>query len=158
MSISIAWSSGCAFGMTFNKARNSGVTCIVSCWENAVNLPIFQAPSHSAFSSSRTWLSIFSSGSRQQPQLAMGIQVLGLPGCCCKSKVAMPWLDTLVSIRSSTVRSAFSQHSTRNDMPRHFTDAFPGFWHPQMGVLAQELAQWLNQLSKGRDIFPVEVQ
>ena len=76
------------------------------------NLPIFQAPSCSAFSSSRTRLSIFSSGSRQRPQLTMGVQVLGLPGCHCKSKVAMPWLDTLVSICSSAVRSALSQCGT----------------------------------------------
>ena len=80
------------------QGRSSGVTCITNYWENAMNLPIFQVPSCSAFSSSKMWLSIFSSGSRQRPQLAMGVQVLGLPGCCCKSKVAMPWLDTLVSI------------------------------------------------------------
>ena len=77
-----------------------------------MNLPIFQAPSRSAFSSSRTRLSIFSSGSMQRPQLATGVQVLGLPGCRCKSKAAMPRLETLVSIRSSSDRSAFSQRGT----------------------------------------------
>ena len=110
--ISIAWSSRCAFGATFNKAHNSGVTCIIRFWENAMNLPIFQVPSCSAFNSSRMRLSIFSSGSRQRPQLAMGIQVLCFPGCRCKTKAAMPWLDTLVSIRSSSERSAFSQRGT----------------------------------------------
>ena len=72
---------------------------------------IFKVPSCSAFSSSRMRLSIFSSGSREWPQLATGIQVLGLPGCHCKSKAAMPWLDTLVSIHSSAIRSALSQCS-----------------------------------------------
>ena len=111
MSISIAWSSGCAFGMTFNKVCSSSVTCITNYWENAMNLPIFQAPSCSAFSSSKMQLSSFSNGSKQWPQLATGIQVLGLSRCCCKSKVAMLWLDTLVSIRILAVRSALSQCS-----------------------------------------------
>ena len=79
----------CLRHATFNKACNFGVTCIVSYWENTVNSPIFQVPPCSAFSSSRMQLSIFSNSSRQRPQLAMGIQVLGLPGCHCKSKVAM---------------------------------------------------------------------
>ena len=57
-------------------------------------------------------LSIFSSSSRQWPQLAMGVQVLSLPGCCCKSKVAMLRLDSLVSIRCLAVRSALSQYGT----------------------------------------------
>ena len=54
----------------------------------------------------------FSSGSRLWPQLATGIQVLGLYRFHCKSKMAMPWLDTLVSILSLADRSALSQYST----------------------------------------------
>ena len=69
----------------------------------------------------------------------------------------MPWLDTLVSICSSAIRSALSHCSAVIPM-RHFTDAFPSFFHPWLGILAQELAQWLDQLGEGRDIFPVEVQ
>ena len=70
----------------------------------------------------------------------------------------MPRLDTLVSIHSSTVRSAFSQRGALMTCHATSRTAFPGFWHPWTGVLAQELAQWLDQLGKGRDIFPVEVQ
>ena len=70
----------------------------------------------------------------------------------------MPWLDTLVSIRSSCCKVCIQLVRRHNDLPRHFTDAFPSFWHLQMGVLAQELAQWLDQLGEGWDLFPVEVQ
>ena len=107
--MSIAWSSRCAFSVAFNKACSSSVTYITRCWENTMYLPVFQVPSHSAFSFSKTWLSSFSSGSRQQPQLAMGIQVLGLSGCCCRRKAAILQLDTLLSICSLADRSALSQ-------------------------------------------------
>ena len=109
--ISISWSSICTFGTTFNKVRNSGVTCITNCWENVVNLPIFQVPSCSAFSSTRKRCFSFSSGSKQQPQFSTGVQVLSLSGCCCKIKAAIPWLGTLVSMCSLAKRCALSQCS-----------------------------------------------
>ena len=98
--------------MTLSKAYSSGVTCITRCWQNAMNSPIYQVPTHSAFSSSRMWLSSFSSGSKQWPQLITGVEVCSLSRYCCKSKVARPQLDTLVSIYSSAERSALIQHGT----------------------------------------------
>ena len=85
MSISIAWSSGCAFGMTFNKAHSSGVTCITNYWENAMNLPIFQVPSCSAFSSSKMRLSIFSSMALDSgPNLPWASKFLACPGVAAR--------------------------------------------------------------------------
>ena len=112
MSMSIAWSSRCVFGITYNRVHSSGVTCITSCWENAMILPIFQVPSCTAFRSRNTWLFSFSSSSRQWPQFATGVQVLSFSGCCCRSKVAMPRLDALVFICSLAQRSALSQCGT----------------------------------------------
>ena len=108
-SISMAWSSGCAFSITLSKACSSVTTYITRCWENAMKLPIFQALSCSALSSSRMQLPSFSSGSRQWPQLATGVQVRGLSRCCYRSRGSMLWLDSLVSILSSVKRSAFGQ-------------------------------------------------
>ena len=138
----MAWISRCAFGLTFNKAQNSSVTCMMRCWENAVNSPIFQACSHSAFSSNRTWLSSLSSGSRQQPQLAMGVQVLCLSRCHCKSKATMSQLDTLVSILSSANRSTLSQHYATPQMLSlaaaiHSRASWTKSWHSSFTNLAK---------------------
>ena len=73
-----------------------------------MNFLIFQAPLCNAFSSSRMWLSNFSSSSRQQSQLAVGVQVCDFSGWHYKSKVAMPQLDTLDSILSLTNRFMLS--------------------------------------------------
>ena len=124
-----------------------------------MNLPIFQVPSCSAFSSSKMWLSNFSSGSRQRPQLATGtmgalrsLQVLGLSGCHCRSKAAMPRLDTLVSIHSSAIRSALSQcGAVTMCCPLHrripqllsSTVGCPG---PRVGVTARPTRQRLGHI------------